>query len=78
MSWGYAPPSITIHVGDTIIWSNDAANFPHTVTSDSGAFDSGMVTPGATWAFTFTTAGTFTYHCTPHPWMKGTVVVQGS
>jgi uncharacterized repeat protein (TIGR01451 family) len=78
MSWGYAPPSITIHVGDTIVWSNDAANIAHTVTSDSGAFDSGTVNAGATWTFTFNTAGTFTYHCTPHPWMKGTVVVQGS
>ncbi|HEV8405576.1 MAG TPA: plastocyanin/azurin family copper-binding protein [Nitrososphaera sp.] len=27
------------------------------------------------WSFTFTKAGEFTYHCEPHPWMKGKVVV---
>ncbi len=77
LSWGFAPPSITIHVGDTVIWTN-AGTYQHTVTADNGAFDSGNVNAGATWSFTFTSPGTYTYHCTPHPWMKGTIVVQGS
>jgi uncharacterized repeat protein (TIGR01451 family) len=77
LSWGYAPPSITIHVGDTVIWTN-AGSYAHTVTADDGSFDSGQVNAGATFSMTFNTAGTYAYHCSPHPWMKGTVVVQGS
>jgi plastocyanin/mono/diheme cytochrome c family protein len=77
MSWGYAPPSITIHVGDSITWTN-AGSLQHTVTADDGSFDSGLFNGGASWTMTFNTAGTFSYHCAPHPWMKGSVVVQSA
>jgi plastocyanin len=46
------------------------------VTSDTGAFDSGSLAPGAKFSFTFQTRGSFPYHCTPHPGMVATVVVQ--
>jgi Copper binding proteins, plastocyanin/azurin family len=61
-------------VGDTVAWLN-SGTMQHTVTSDGGAFDSGMIAPGATWEHRFTSAGTFAYHCTPHPWMKAVVHV---
>jgi plastocyanin len=77
LSWGYAPPSITIHVGDSITWTN-VGSYQHTVTADDGSFDSGLLNNGATWSMTFNSAGAFAYHCSPHPWMKGTVIVQGS
>ncbi|MBT5206234.1 MAG: hypothetical protein HOM00_03905, partial [Acidimicrobiaceae bacterium] len=32
---------------------------------------------GDSFSHTFTEAGTFDYFCTPHPWMTGTVVVDG-
>jgi plastocyanin len=35
----------------------------------------GLIEPDGNWSFTFTKAGEFTYHCEPHPWMKGKVVV---
>jgi plastocyanin len=47
------------------------------VTSTDGAFDTGMVEPGASASIDFGTAGTFAYVCTPHPWMKGFVTVTG-
>jgi plastocyanin len=48
----------------------------HTVTADQETtFDSGTVDPRAVWSFTFSSPGTFDYHCTFHPWMKGTVSV---
>ncbi|MEM3032421.1 MAG: plastocyanin/azurin family copper-binding protein, partial [Nitrososphaerota archaeon] len=47
----------------------------HTVTSDQGLFDSGLFGQGMTWAFTFVRPGEYPYHCTPHPWMTGTVNV---
>jgi plastocyanin len=35
-----------------------------------------MLGAGGSWSYTFTTPGTYTYHCSPHPFMKGTVVVK--
>jgi hypothetical protein len=45
------------------------------VTSDTGLFDSGTLNVGNTFSFTFTQAGTFTYHCNIHPMMTGAIVV---
>ncbi|MDE3077668.1 MAG: cupredoxin family copper-binding protein [Chloroflexota bacterium] len=74
-SWGYSPATLTIHTGDTVTWTN-AGSIAHSVTADDGSFDSGLLNHGASWSMTFSAAGTYTYHCAPHPWMKGTVVVQ--
>ena len=46
------------------------------MTATDKSFDSGMIEPGSSWSHTFNQAGTFTYSCTPHPFMKGTVVVK--
>ena len=76
--YGFDPDVITVVIGknNTVFWNNmDAA--PHTATSDqSGAFDTGNIGPGATGTYTFTTPGTYTYHCNYHPWMQGTVIVK--
>ena len=73
----YSPTSITVVIGvnNTVTWiNNDAA--PHTVTANDGSFDSGIFNPGQSWTYTFTTPGTYTYHCTLHPWMSGTITVK--
>jgi len=41
-----------------------------------GVFDSGIFKPGGNWTYKFEKAGEFTYFCTVHPWMEGTVVVK--
>jgi plastocyanin len=46
------------------------------VTADDGAWDSGLIEPGATWQHTFEKPGTYAFHCTPHPFMKGVVTVK--
>jgi plastocyanin len=70
----YAPMSVDIAAGGTVTWTW-AGSIAHSVTSDSGVFDSGVKTTG-TFSFTFSTAGTFPYHCTVHGFvMAGTVVV---
>lgn len=71
----FSPVTITIKQGDTVTWTNNDST-AHTVTSNNGSFDSGSLSKGKTFAHTFDTAGTFEYHCTFHPSMKGTVVVQ--
>ena len=73
--FAFDPAAIEISVGDTVTWHNyDSA--PHTVTGDNGEFDSGNLNTDQTFSHTFTTAGTFTYHCNIHPNMKGTIVVK--
>jgi plastocyanin/mono/diheme cytochrome c family protein len=76
LTWGYAPETITIKAGDTVTWTNDGS-IVHTVTPDDGSFDSGVLNKGDVWTHTFDKSGSYTYHCTPHPWMKATVVVEG-
>ena len=70
----YMQPKITVAVGTTVEWTN-ADPLAHTVTAADKSFDSGLIQPGKTYRHTFTKAGTFNFHCTPHPFMKGVVVV---
>jgi plastocyanin len=71
----FDPTTITVSIGTTIKWTNKES-VTHTVTSDSGVFNSGNLTQSQTFSFTFNTAGTFPYHCIYHSNMKGTVIVQ--
>jgi plastocyanin len=72
----YAPNPVTIKVGDSINWVNNDS-IAHTSTANNGTtFNSGIINPGASFRATFTTAGSFPYHCTIHPNMVGTVTVQ--
>lgn len=76
----YTPSSRTIPVGTTVTWTNQS-NMVHTVTSGSnrmhnGLFDSGDLTPGDTFSYTFDEPGTYPYFCRPHVGMSGTVVVE--
>ena len=70
----FTPGTIAVAANTTIKWTNKDA-VTHTVTSDSGLFDSGSIASGGTWSHTFTSAGTYAYHCTPHPTMTASVVV---
>jgi plastocyanin len=70
----YSPATITVTAGTTIKWTNKDP-VAHTVTSDDGLFDSGSLVNGDTWSMPFNNPGTFKYHCTPHPGMIATVVV---
>lgn len=74
-NFAFAPATLTIPVGTTVTWTNQDEE-PHTVVSNDGStFHSpGMGTNG-TYTFTFTTAGTFDYVCSIHPFMHGSVVV---
>ncbi len=74
-SFGFTPAKLTIRVGTTVIWKN-RSSAPHTVTSDDGTtFDSGTVAVGGTFHFTFKMAGTFSYHCNIHPYMRSVIIV---
>jgi LPXTG-motif cell wall-anchored protein len=77
VDFNFSPGTITVDVGDTVTWVNNGPT-PHSATSSNGAFDTGIFPAGESRSHTFNEAGTFSYICTPHPNMRGTVVVQGA
>ncbi len=75
----FIPNDLTVKVNTTITWINQS-QLPHTVTSDTGIFDSGNINPGGKYSFTFNKSGTYAYHCSYHGkdggiGMAGTIVV---
>ena len=74
VDFSFAPGSVTVAVGDTVTWHN-TGQAPHTATAGDGSFDTGTIQPGGSGSHTFNSPGTFSYICTIHPNMKGTVRV---
>ena len=79
-NFAFEPKAVTIKVGQTVTWTNqDSA--AHTVAGDGGidsGIDSGDLPKGKSYSKTFDAEGTFDYHCSIHPQMKGQVIVQKS
>lgn len=77
--FAYSPQSVTVVIGinNTVMWTN-MDDEDHTVTSANSTFDSGPLSPGQTFQYTFTTPGIYEYTCSFHPWMEGIVVVKNS
>jgi plastocyanin len=88
----YTPDRVSINVGSTVEWKNNST-FVHTVTADPAAavnardvklpdgaqpFNSGSISPGGTFRYTFTVPGEYRYFCIPHEaaGMIGEIVVQ--
>src|SRR5208283_619589 len=65
---------VVIGVNNTVTWMNEDP-FTHTVTSDSGLFDSGYLYAGSNFTFIFETPGNYSYHCAFHTIMMGTIIV---
>jgi plastocyanin len=74
----FLPGTITVKKGARITVSNRDST-AHTATSDDGSsFDTGSIDPGSSSTITLNTTGRVTYHCSIHPFMHGTIVVQGA
>lgn len=71
----YSPGVLTAAVGTTVTWVN-TDTVAHTTTADANGWNSGALAPNQQFSTTFTTAGTFVYHCAIHPGMVGTVTVR--
>jgi plastocyanin len=74
VDFSFKPQEVTVAVGGTVTWTNNGSA-SHTATANDGSFDSGTLTSGKSFSFTFSTAGSFDYICSIHPFMKGTVKV---
>ena len=71
----YQPDPVTVQAGQSVTWTWEDQGNQHSVSADDGSFESCLQGAGATFTTTFTTAGTYAYHCSIHPQMKGTVTV---
>jgi plastocyanin len=71
----FNPPQLTVHASDRIVWVNKDL-FPHTVTADAKAFDSGSIAVNGSWRYVARKKGSFAYSCTFHPTMKGKITVE--
>ena len=72
--FSFRPKELNIAKGTSVTWTNQEPT-KHTVISDDGKFESTVMAEGKSWSYTFNDAGTFTYHCSIHPGMTGTVIV---
>lgn len=70
----FDPGQLNIAPGTRVMFINNDTE-PHTVTADNGLFDTGVLEPGDSSWVLFEGAGTVTYHCELHPYMKGGIVV---
>jgi plastocyanin len=76
-NFAFSPATITVQSGATVTWVNCETNgTSHTSTSDDNVWRSSLIAPRTTFEHTFDAVGSYGYHCEPHPFMTGTVVVQ--
>lgn len=71
----YVPATIRVKAGDSVTFIN-RDSVGHTATANDGSFDTGMLSKDQSRTITFSKAGTYNYFCTPHPYMKGVVIVE--
>jgi plastocyanin len=73
--FAFEPATLRVPAGVTVRWVNQGPT-PHTSTADDGEWDSPILSTGNTFDQAFPTAGTFPYHCEPHPTMQATIIVE--
>jgi plastocyanin len=71
----FRPARLVVRPGTTVIWTN-GGQVVHTVTAENGSFDTGPIESGQQQALLFSQPGSFPFHCTPHPFMRGEIVVR--
>jgi plastocyanin len=74
VDFDFQPATVTIAVGESVTWTNAGAT-AHTVTSTTGAWESGTITPTFSFTRTFAQVGSFPYRCEIHHSMQGTIAV---
>lgn len=76
-NFAFQPATVRVAAGQQVTWVNcEIGGVPHSSTSDAAGWDSGLLDRFATFSRTFAAAGTFAYHCSVHPSMKASVIVQ--
>ncbi|MCU0494392.1 MAG: plastocyanin/azurin family copper-binding protein [Chloroflexaceae bacterium] len=73
----FSPASLTIQAGQTVTWTNNEA-LPHNITAADRSFSSANLTQGQTFSRRFDSPGSYSYLCTLHAGMTGTITVQAA
>ena len=73
--FAFKPDVVTVKAGATIVWRNTDP-VPHTATAKEAGLDSGAIPANGSYRFVAKKKGRFTYICTFHPVMRGTLVVE--
>jgi len=73
--FAFKPDTLTVPSGTTVTWTN-LDGPPHTVTTLETQYDSGWLSTGDIFSYTFDGNGTYEYYCTIHPFMKATIIVE--
>lgn len=73
--YAFDPSHVMVKIGTQVVWTN-RTNAPHTVSSDSGIFNSpNTLETGQSYSFTFAKAGNYSYYCNFHLYMKAIITV---
>ena len=72
----FSPERVTVKVGTTVTWTNHD-DIPHTVAAKDRGFKSKVMDTDESFSFTFSSPGEYSYFCSLHPHMTGTIVVEG-
>ena len=73
--FAFGPTEVRVRAGERVTWLNCDED-AHTSTADGGEWASPLLQPGEGFTQTFSAAGEFPYHCTPHPFMTGRLIVE--
>jgi plastocyanin len=73
--FSFGPAEVRVRAGERVTWIN-CDEVSHTSTADGGEWTSPLLAPGDAFTQTFPEAGEFAYHCEPHPFMTGRVIVE--
>ena len=73
----FEPARLTVKAGTTVTWLN-RDDIPHTVAAKDRLFKSKVMDTDESYSFTFSTPGEYSYFCSLHPHMTGTIVVEGT
>ena len=74
-NFAFSPKTIKVKKGTKVTWTNQDT-VKHNAVADDGSFETDLMAKGESESETFEKAGTFTYHCLPHPNMKATIIVE--
>ncbi|KKW20407.1 MAG: Blue (Type 1) copper domain protein [Parcubacteria group bacterium GW2011_GWC2_52_8c] len=74
-NFAFGPKELRVKVGTKVVWTNKDS-VRHNAVSDAGTFEGPLLAAGESYEHVFDEAGTFPYHCAPHPNMKAVVIVE--
>ncbi len=75
--FSFQPAELKVKVGDTVVWTqHDSVKHNVEIISGPETFKSELLDAGQTFSYTFTKPGEYSYKCTPHPKMRGKVIVE--